>query len=156
MTKTQVLRLAQAKLGPRAVLRENRYAPDKSERAAAVVRLNEIRRLEKAIDAEIETLCDHWPRLIKAARFVVDVDAGPPSLPQLREAVGRTEKYHQLREQEKELKAERLGLPIRGTRWMVGVDVGIALEVKHEADTLDELVEAMIDELKDSEKTERV
>jgi hypothetical protein len=147
MTKTEILKLARAVYGSQVSFSEDRKAPTANERQVATARAKDITDLLSEIDEALEAE-DSWEApLLKAARFVVDVDGGEPSLSQLSVALQRAERHAYLNEERRDLKTERDALPRYGYRFIVGVtptdDPPRMNLVKLQADTLDELADEL-------------
>jgi hypothetical protein len=72
-------------------------------RAEARAQLDAAKTREKEIIAATTSASDWTDELIKAARFVVDVNGDPPSIDTLRTTVSTAEQQHALREEHVEL-----------------------------------------------------
>mgnify|MGYP007071601493 CR=1 FL=1 len=144
-TKTEALAAAKVRWGKKACIEENKRAATKSEREAASARAIEIAALVRA-NLEQQGKSDaQWSisKLIHAARFVVDVQGGNPSIPTLEAELVKYERWKALEDERTTLKTERGTLPLHSYRWSAG-RIGSPIPcfcVEVQADTLEELIE---------------
>lgn len=141
MTKTEVQALARKRWGPKAYVEESRRSPTKAVREAAQAKRRGMIARRTEIAEELKGLEGWKSPLLKAARFVVDVNGGPPSMDELRAALERAERHHDLTTESAALHRDMQQLPWLGHHWRVCENNGMFCHIVAEGDTLDELAE---------------
>lgn len=138
-TRATCLAAAKARWGERAEIEESRRAETAAQRDAARARRTELRAQINALKAECDAIKLDYGRLLKAARFVVDVEGGNPSIPELGAILGPAERAHELSCTLRDLDAEIKTLGGFSYRWSVMLNNGWYRSTQVEADTLDDL-----------------
>lgn len=104
--KAEVTKLAKKLYGKNAIIEERKYALNAEGRQAEMIR-SQARRNRMQ---EIEPICKEEflvrQRVLKAAQFVCDVDAGEPSLSELKTVMAEYRKIETAIEERRELIAE--------------------------------------------------
>lgn len=143
-SKSAALAAARKRWGTREQIwiRESKFRSSPEERAtnsAKRTQLNaRLREIEEALKGP-----DVVVPLVKAARFVVDVEGQEPSMSQLRTAVEAAERVESLKAERIEVRADRDRISIDHYKWSVCRTIahGLAYSSIMHADTLAELIE---------------
>lgn len=136
-TKSTCLAAARKRWGKTAVVVQHDTWETPAQRQAARDKRAEIRARINVLDQEIKALGGNYPALLKACRFVVDVD---PSIPELKKALEHAEAVQARMDERSGLHNEQKGLGGYGYRWASGEDGGWVFHCHVEADTLDDLL----------------
>lgn len=148
-SKSQVLAAARRRFGPKVYVEDRPNADTAASRAAKMSRLAEIAARTAAIDEEQKKYPPAYPALLKACRFVVDVDGDNPSIHELAKLLGPAERALELLNERGELFTERREMGCGSYRWTLLKDCGFCAEHIKGTDTLDEML-AYIETLKPS------
>lgn len=140
ITRRAAEKIARERFGKKASIRYTPEAHTREQREAAQAERLVLRDRMKEIQARVEAIGNYVPKLVKAARFVVDVTGDPPSIDQLAAILALAEESMSLSQEGADLRHRRDGLCGWSYKWSLCIDLGFATEVRHQADSLEELV----------------
>ncbi len=144
-TKPKVLSAAR-KRWPGATLVENRKAPTKEQRAEMLTEAASIRERIETAKRVIASTEGAYKALVEAVRFYLDTDCDTSIVGGMRDALERCERRMDATNDEKELRQQVSRMNFSARRWCVMEDRGFFRVVVKSADTLPELLLAILKE----------
>lgn len=147
-TKQAVQRAAVKKYGRAAHLTYGKLPSSPEKRQAARDTMRNANARMKELESSIKSHGTHTTTLIKAARFVIDTDGDRTALRQLATALALAERQQELKDDHANAAKEYYDTRNQGNNTYYQYKVCVKADshlpfaiVKHEADTLDEMME---------------